>query len=240
MENHIAAQALSLAVSFAVGIVAAFVYDLLRAVRIRWKRISPLTHALDVLYVLAVLFLALWLALVVGEGKLRLYMITGAGVGALLWWIFPSRLLRVAWDFWMDAAVAFARLLLRPLVWCKNFGKKVFSFLRKWFTINRKVEEKEAPAVKKVTRKANPLVLLVIAVLVVVLGVQVLKVYQKVSYAKEEASQLEQQLASQQQENDSLRSDLSKAGDEDFIKRLARELLGLAEEGERIFYDVNE
>ena len=93
---------------------------------------------------------------------------------------------------------------------------------------------------KKKTRKANPLVLLVIAVLVVVLGVQILKVYQKVSFAKEEESQLEQQLAAQQEENDSLRSDLRKAGDEDFIKRLARELLGLAEEGERIFYDVNE
>ena len=240
MENHIAAQALSLAISFAVGIVAAFLYDLLRSIRIRWKTFSPLTHTLDVLYVLAVLFLALWLALVVGEGKLRLYMITGAGAGALLWWIFPSRFLRTAWDFWMDAAVAFVRLLLRPLIWCRNFLKKVFSFFRKWFTINHKVEEKEALAVKKTARKANPLVLLVIAVLVVVLGVQILKVYQKVSFAKDEASQLEQQLAAQQQENDALRSDLSRAGDEDFIKRLARELLGLAEEGERIFYDVNE
>ena len=240
MENHIAAQALSLAVSFAVGIVAAFLYDLLRAVRIRRKHFAPLTHALDVLYVLAVLFLALWLTLVVGEGKLRLYMITGAGAGAFLWWLFPSRFLRRLWDFWMDAAVAFVRLLLRPLVRCKIFGKKVFSFLRKRFTINPKIEETEAPDVKKTKRKANPLVLLVIAVLVVVLGVQIIRVYQKVSYAKEEEAQLEQQLSSQQQENDSLRSDLSKAGDEAFIKRLARELLGLAEEGERIFYDVNE
>ncbi len=240
MENHIAAQALSLAISLVVGIVAALLYDLLRAIRIRRKTFSLLTHTLDVLYVLAVFFLALWLALVVGEGKLRLYMITGAGAGALLWWIFPSRFLRRLWNFWMDAAVAFVRLLLRPLVWCKNFAKKVFSFLRKRFTIKPEAEEKEAPAVKKETRKTNPLILLVIAVLVVVLGVQVIKVYQKVSSAKEEASQLEQQLAAQQQENDSLRSDLSKAGDEDFIKRLARELLGLAEEGERIFYDVNE
>ena len=240
MENHIAAQALSLAVSFAVGVASAFLYDLLRSIRIRWKTFSPLTHTLDVLYVLAVLFLALWLTLVVGEGKLRLYMITGAGAGALLWWLFPSRFLRTAWDFWIDAAVCFVRLLLRPLVWCRNFGKKVFSFLRKRFTINCKTEGEEAPDMKKKNRKANPLVLLVIAVLVVVLGVQIGKVYQKISFAREEEAQLEQQLASQQKENDSLRSDLDKAGDEDFIKRLARELLGLAEEGERIFYDVNE
>ena len=240
MENHVAAQAVSLAVSFAVGIAAALLYDLLRAIRIRWRRSAPLTHVLDVLYVLAVFFLLLWLTLVIGQGKLHLYMLAGAGTGALLWWIFPSRFLRGLWSFWMDAALAFVHLLLRPLKRCKLFGKKVFSFLQKWFTINREPEGEEDPGVKKKTRKANPLVLLVIAVLVVVLGVQILKVYQKVSFAKEEESQLEQQLAAQQEENDSLRSDLRKAGDEDFIKRLARELLGLAEEGERIFYDVNE
>jgi len=42
------------------------------------------------------------------------------------------------------------------------------------------------------------------------------------------------------QENEALRSDLSKKDDPDFIKGLARDLLGLAEEGERIFYDVND
>ena len=239
MENHIAAQALSLAVSIAIGIAAAFLYDLLRAIRIQWKRATPLTHVLDVVYVLAVLFLALWLTLVVGEGKLRLYMITGAGAGAFLWWLFPSRFLRSAWDFWMDALIAFVRLLLRPLVWCKKIGKKGFSFLRKWFTINRDPKGEEAADMKK-KHKANPLILLVIAVLVVVLSVKIVQVYQKVASAKAEEAELTQQLSDQQAENDALRSDLSKAGDKDFIKRLARELLGLAEEGERIFYDVNE
>ena len=52
-------------------------------------------------------------------------------------------------------------------------------------------------------------------------------------------SVLSQQLTQQQQENDALRSDLAKKDDESFIKALARDLLGLAEEGERIFYDVN-
>ena len=239
MENYVASQALSLAVSVAIGIAAAFLYDLLRAIRIRWKRAAPLTHVLDVVYVLAVSFLALWLTLVVGEGKLRLYMITGAVAGALIWWLFPSRVLRSTWDFWMDALVAFVRLLLRPLVWCKKIGKKGFSFLRKWFTINRDPKGEEASAMKK-KRKTNPLILLVIAVLVIVLSVKIIQVYQKVSSAKAEETALEQQLAQQQAENDALRSDLNKAGDTGFIKRLAREFLGLAEEGERIFYDVNE
>ena len=239
MENAVASQALALAISLAIGAVSAFLYDLLRAIRIRWKRFSPLTHTLDVVYALAILFLALWLALVVGEGKLRLYMITGAGAGAFLWWLFPSRLLRRAWDFWMDALIAFVRFLLRPFVWCKKIAGKGFSFLRKRFTINRNTEGEEIEAVKK-KHRANPLVLLVIIVLATVLCVQIVKVYQKVSVAREEENRLTQQLAAQEAENDALRSDLSKAGDEAFIKRLARELLGLAEEGERIFYDVNE
>ena len=43
-----------------------------------------------------------------------------------------------------------------------------------------------------------------------------------------------------QQENQALQSDLDKKDDTEFIKGLARDQLGLAESGERIFYDVNE
>ena len=43
-----------------------------------------------------------------------------------------------------------------------------------------------------------------------------------------------------QQENQALQSDLDKKDDPEFIKELARDQLGLAEAGERIFYDVNE
>ena len=93
---------------------------------------------------------------------------------------------------------------------------------------------------KKRAGRTSPLILLVVAVLVVVLGVEIFQVYQKLSYARREEASLTEQLAEQQQENDALRSDLNKADDEEFIKSLARDLLGLAEEGERIFYDVND
>ena len=43
----------------------------------------------------------------------------------------------------------------------------------------------------------------------------------------------------QKKENSDLESDLSKADDKEFIKGLAKDQLGLAEDGERIFYDVN-
>ena len=93
---------------------------------------------------------------------------------------------------------------------------------------------------KKAKKKISPVVLLVIALLTAVLGVQIVRVYSQLKVARTEESVLSQQLQEQQQENDSLRSDLAKKNDESFIKALARDLLGLAEEGERIFYDVND
>ena len=81
---------------------------------------------------------------------------------------------------------------------------------------------------------------MVLAVLIVALAVQVVNVYQDLSDVKQQEAALNDALAQQQQENDALRSDLEKKDDVNFIKALARELLGLAEEGERIFYDVNE
>ena len=93
---------------------------------------------------------------------------------------------------------------------------------------------------KKAKKKISPVVLLVIALLTAVLGVQIVRVYRQLKVARTEESVLSQQLQEQQQENDALRSDLAKKNDESFIKALARDLLGRAEEGERIFYDVND
>ena len=93
---------------------------------------------------------------------------------------------------------------------------------------------------KEKKRKTSPLVLLVVLVLVIAVGAEILQVYQKLSYARQEEAELLQQVEEQKQANEALKADLAKAGDEEFIKGLARDLLGLAEEGERIFYDVNE
>lgn len=89
-------------------------------------------------------------------------------------------------------------------------------------------------------KKTSPLLLLVLVVLIVVLAVQVANVYGDLADVRRQEASLNEALSQQQQENDALRSDLEKKDDENFIKALARELLGLAEEGERIFYDVNE
>ena len=92
----------------------------------------------------------------------------------------------------------------------------------------------------KKSRKTSPLLLLVLAVLIVVLAVQVVNVYQDLADARAQEAALSDSLTEQQAENDALKADLEKKDDTNFIQALARELLGLAEEGERIFYDVNE
>ena len=80
---------------------------------------------------------------------------------------------------------------------------------------------------------------LVLLLLIAVASFEVVQVYGQIRSAQVTEQQLKEQVAAQQQANASLREDLARADDEEFIKELAREQLGLAEPGERIFYDVN-
>ena len=88
-------------------------------------------------------------------------------------------------------------------------------------------------------RKKGGLVLAVVLLLIAVVGVEVVQVYGQINEAVVQEQLLQAQVERQTQANAALREDLSRADDEDFIKELARELLGLADPGERIFYDVN-
>lgn len=89
-------------------------------------------------------------------------------------------------------------------------------------------------------RRTNPILLLVILALVVFLGVELIRVGKRLNEAAQQQATLERQLQQQTQENQALESDLAKKDDEEFIKGLDRDQLGLAEAGERIFYDVND
>lgn len=93
---------------------------------------------------------------------------------------------------------------------------------------------------KKEKKRTNTALLLVLIALAVFIGIELIQVNQRLGEAKVQEASLTRQMQQQQQENEALRSDLAKKDDPDFIKELARDQLGLAEEGERIFYDVNE
>lgn len=94
---------------------------------------------------------------------------------------------------------------------------------------------------KKKKRRApiTLVVLVVLVVLVAVVSVELLRVYGQLDSAKTQRDTMGQQLEEQKKENSDLESDLGKANDKEFIKGLAKDQLGLAEVGERIFYDVN-
>jgi len=148
MENHVSTQALSLGVSVILGLCAAFLYDLFRSARLRRRRSHPLTHLLDGAFILCLGLLLLWLAVVIGQGRLRLYMLLGCGCGTLLWWSWPGRLLRPVWSFWFDIAAALAHWLFLPI----RQLKKLFSFFVSW-SIMRQTRRKELRKLAQEKRK---------------------------------------------------------------------------------------
>ena len=76
--------------------------------------------------------------LLVGEGELRLVMLSAMGLGALLYVLALSPLLRPLWDFWLSAAAATARLLWRPVSWMAALAKKIAAAGKKAFPFRRK------------------------------------------------------------------------------------------------------
>ena len=104
MENHVSQQLSAYLTAAALGAASAMCYDLLRTVRLRRRRNRRLTGALDAVYIAGQGLLLLWFALRIGQGELRLYMLTGMALGALLYGLTLPPLLRPLWDFWLDAA----------------------------------------------------------------------------------------------------------------------------------------
>ena len=88
-----------------LGLAAGALYDLLRVVRLRRRRNRRLTHALDGLFVAALALVSLWFALRVGQGELRLFMLSAMALGALVYALALSPLFLPLWDFWLSAAV---------------------------------------------------------------------------------------------------------------------------------------
>lgn len=99
----------------------------------------------------------------------------------------------------------------------------------------KRVHKKKRPA-----GRAKLAALLVLLVLLAAVTVEVVNIYgHQLPDIQRRSDALEQAIQQTEQENEALRSDLEHAGDPDFIQDLARDELGLATDGERIFYDVN-
>ena len=87
-------------------------------------------------------------------------------------------------------------------------------------------------------RRSGLLGALVLLILLGVMAYKLVEVYGDLSAAKEQEARLRTQVEQKGEENNSLEDALSHA-DPDYILGLARDRLGLVEDGERIFPDVN-
>ena len=92
---------------------------------------------------------------------------------------------------------------------------------------------------KKSAKKRGGVMMLVVLLLIGVVTFETFNVYAQIDTARAEEPRLSAQVEQLKRENASLAEDLARADDPEFIKELAREQLNMAEQGERIFYDVN-
>ncbi len=98
-----------------------------------------------------------------------------------------------------------------------------------------------AKRAKKKNRKIGSGVLtkLLILVLTAALGWQLYGLRAKMRSARAQQNRLSAQIAAKQEENDSLKDSIKKGGSKEEMEKIAREKLGLASPGEKIFYDTS-
>lgn len=185
-------------------------------------------------------------------------MLLGACGGAGLYFLLLAPLLRPLWDFWAAAAAAFGRLLALPLHFGVKLAKKIGNSMKKHFLFWKKYatmkqyrweyppstrrRKGDRYGTEEKTQKNAGAVCWAALVLLILLGVMAYKlveVYGDLSVGKEREARLRTQKEQKQEEVNSLKDALSHADDPDYILGLARDRLGLVEDGERIFRDVN-
>ena len=88
-------------------------------------------------------------------------------------------------------------------------------------------------------RRSGLLGALVLLILLGVMAYKLVEIYGDLSTAKEQEARLHAQVEQKEEANNSLKDALSHADDPDYTLGLARDRLGLVEDGERIFRDVN-
>ncbi len=96
-----------------------------------------------------------------------------------------------------------------------------------------------AAQVKKGRRRTSFLTVLVIAILIALVGVQLIHLRTEIEAAQNQLTALKSDLDSAKQANDALASALEKADDPEFLQELARDQLGYVTPGEKSFYDVS-
>ena len=203
MGVNISQQLLLFLRSVLLGGVLGLLYDLLRP----FRRLGGGLWGglLDAVYGFTAVS-GVFFFVMAGDGELRVFILLGILIGAVLFFCLLSQPLRPLWDFW-------TAILLTPVRWAEkflekwgNFFKKLFSFWKKWFTIittslwrreaapAREGEDQMAGETRKTppkTAKKRPgskLTLIILLALFLGIGVQFLNMYGRLQQAQEEAA----------------------------------------------------
>lgn len=248
-------QARCFLASLLLGFILSLLYDLLRAVRLRRATKRRFTSALDLLYCAAFALLTFLFALRIGGGELRLYMLCSALFGAVSYFTLCARLFRPLWAFWAEVLFSFARLAAAPLRWLQKVYGKLAKLCKRYFLFSRNrliIKSYErcaaqgkrrligmAEQAKKGKKRTSFLTMLVIAILIALVGVQLIHLRSQIDDARSQLTALQSDLDTAKQENDALSSALEKADDPEFLQELARDQLGYVTPGEKTFYDVS-
>ena len=91
----------------------------------------------------------------------------------------------------------------------------------------------------KPKKRVSLIAALVVLILLVVVGMQLLRIRDQLIDARAERDVLTGQVAQQEQENRALEAALERAEDPEYLQELARDQLGMVSPGQKDFYDVS-
>lgn len=260
MGNYVSAQMLLFLRAIGLGLCLGLLYDVLGALRRLGGRLwgGVLDTGFCLTAAVSVLFFVL-----AGDGELRIFVAVGVLGGAVLFRCLLGPLLRPVWAFWLELALLPARLARKFLKKCEQKAKKVFSFLRKWFTIKlttlrqRKSSRQQkgetdmsgptgkknppAPRKKKgnaakTARPSSRLTILLLAVLMMAISLQIYRMFGQLQAARAEEAVYVRQVEELRETNRQLEEDLANSGSQALIEDIARDKLGMVTPGEKVFH----
>lgn len=120
MEIYVSEQLRTFVLSVCLGFALGGLYDMVGAVRCRWRSLTWLLDGGYCLWVVVAMFL---FTLREARGELRLFVILGAMGGATLFFTGFSPWLRPVWSVWLDVVTDMWAVLTWPMVTFVKLGK---------------------------------------------------------------------------------------------------------------------
>ena len=245
MELPVLFQAEQFAQALLLGGLLGLVYDLLRAPR---KFLPKLAGILDALFLLALLLSLLFFALYAGQGQFRLFFFPGILLGAAGYFLALSPVVLRALTGLLRGLGKILHGILQPVRFCakkfSDFFKNLFARSKKWGTIIDKIFLRRADSdrgkAQHEIRQVFPSGEARHPDSRVYATVTLVSLRQQINEKSEQEAILNSSIASTRQENNRLQDSIDALGTDEGVAAVARDKLGMVEEGDIIFYDVGE